>query len=160
MAQKRFSKEGFQPLPENGDTPMANPNDATINIPLTKVSSRGQTGARKITSNPSPTSYRAATDFTVSDINEKTGLYHRGPGGRRRKVDERGRETTDGKMAPSPRSGKVYSAIFNFYVVTATSFYVLPLALVIAVPIVIGATFAKKATIGGVSRVPLVLHLD
>src|SRR2546423_1981550 len=48
MAQKRFSKEGFQPLPEDGNTPMANPNDATINIPLTKVNSQGQTGARKI----------------------------------------------------------------------------------------------------------------
>ena len=150
MTQKRFSKEGFQPLPENGDTPMANPNDATINIPLTKVNSRGQTGARKITSNPSPTSYRATTDFPTPDINEKTGLYHRGPGGRRRKMDERGRETTDHEDGTLTAMGKIYNAIFNFSVVTRYFLCVLPLALVIAVPIVIGATFAKKATIGGV----------
>jgi small-conductance mechanosensitive channel len=150
MTQKRFSKEGFQPLPENGDTPIANPNDATINIPLTKVNSRGQTGARKITNNPSPISYRAATDFPTSDINEKTGLYHRGPGGRRKRTDERERETTDHEDGTLTAMGKIYNAIFNFSVVTRYFLCVLPLALVIAVPIVIGATFAKKATIGGV----------
>jgi len=46
--------------------------------------------------------------------------------------------------------GKLYIAIFNFSVFTRYFLYVLPLALTIAVPIVIGATFAKHATIGGV----------
>jgi small-conductance mechanosensitive channel len=150
MAQKRFSKEGFQPLPENGDTPIANPNDATINIPLTQVNSRGQTGARKITSSPSPTSYRTATDMPLSNINEKTSLYHRGPGGRRKKMDERGSETTDHDEGTLTAMGKIYDAIFRFSVVTRYFLYVLPLALAIAVPIVVGATFAQKATIGGV----------
>jgi len=150
MGQKRFSKEGFQPLPNDSNTPTANPNDATINIPLTKVNSRGQTGARKITSNPSPTSYRAATDFPISNINEKRGLYHRGPGGRRKKMEEGGREHTDNEDGTLTAMGKLYNAIYNFSIVTRYFLYVLPLALVIATPIVIGATFAKKATIGGV----------
>src|SRR5437763_4343889 len=46
--------------------------------------------------------------------------------------------------------GRLYKAVLNFSVITRYFLYVLPLALVIAAPIVIGATFAKRATIGGV----------
>ena len=150
MSQKRFSKEGFQPLPENGDSQMASPNDATIDIPLTLVTSRGQTGARKITSNPSPTSYRAAKEFPVSTINEKSDHYHKGPGGRRRKMEARGREKKNGEDGTLTTMGKLYSAVFNFSIITRYFLYVLPLALAIAVPIVTGATIAKGAKIGGV----------
>jgi small-conductance mechanosensitive channel len=150
MSQKRFSKEGFQPLPENGDTQMAHPNDATIDIPLTAVNSQGQTGARKIINNPSPTLYQAATDLPLPSINEKSGQYHRGPGGRRKKMEEKGRETTVHEDGTVTGMGKLYTAVFNFSIITRYFLYVLPLALAIAVPIVIGATFAKRATIGGV----------
>jgi hypothetical protein len=46
--------------------------------------------------------------------------------------------------------GEIYTAILNFSVVTRYFLYVLPLAAIIAVPIVVGATAAKGAKIGGV----------
>lgn len=46
MSQKRFSRDGFRQLPESESTlTMSNPNDATIDIPLTNV--KTNTGARK-----------------------------------------------------------------------------------------------------------------
>ena len=129
---------------------MASPNDATIDIPLAAVNSQGQTGARKMASNPSPSSYRAAADFSVSNINEKSGHYQRGPGGRRKKMEQKGRENKDNEDGTLTVMGKLYTAVFNFSIITRYFLYVLPLALAIAVPIVTGATIAKGATIGGV----------
>jgi small-conductance mechanosensitive channel len=128
---------------------MAHPNDATIDIPLTTVSSQSQTGARKLGSSP-PTSYGAARDLSLPNINEKSSRHHRGPGGRRKKMEERERDNTDTEDGTLTSMGKLYNAVFNFSVITRYFLYVLPLALVIAVPIVIGATFAKEAAIGGV----------
>ena len=129
---------------------MASPNDATIDIPLTTVSSQGHTGARKVAGNPSPTLHRAASDFPIANMNEKSGHYPTGLGGRRRKMEARGRENKDREDGTLTAMGKVYTAVFNFSIITRYFLYVLPLALAIAVPIVTGATIAKGAKIGGV----------
>lgn len=46
--------------------------------------------------------------------------------------------------------GKIYNKILNFSIITRYFVYVLPLALLIAVPIVVGATAAEKSKLGGV----------
>ena len=150
MSQKRFSREGFQQLPNHNACGMANPNDATIDmIPLTSVTSR--TGARKIDSN-SPNGYGRHPSFPQSQGNEKDHIRKRFPAGRRRKIvaNERGNRGDDGEEDTMTQMGKIYDKILNFSIVTRYFLYVLPLALIIAVPIIIDATREKKATLGGV----------
>lgn len=149
MSQKRFSREGFQQIPNYSSSPMANPRDATIDIPLTTVTSR--TGARKINSQ-SPTSYGRQESYPDVRNNEKEPLRKRHPAGRRRKVkgNERGKMGDDGEEDTLTRMGKIYHKILNFSIVTRYFLYVLPLALIIAIPIVIGATASPSATLGGV----------
>ncbi|WEW59797.1 hypothetical protein PRK78_005277 [Emydomyces testavorans] len=137
--QKRFSHDRFQQLP---DTNMSNPRDATIDIPLTTVPS--QTGARKTETGAGYTSH----DESSPTQHEKKHLFH----GRRRVA----REGTDKQLqAPEDgtitRMGKFYNKILNFSVVTRYFIYVSPLALLIAIPIIIGATVAPDARIGGVA---------
>ena len=142
--QNRFSREGFHQLPRTVSPPaMANPNDATINIPLTTVAT--QTGARKADNNAQPPGYGSQDSPLKYD--EKAGLFQHRVAGRRR-VAKKSRE--DGEEATLNQMGRLYDKILNFSVVTRYFVYVLPLALLIAVPIVIGATAAKTARIGGV----------
>lgn len=125
---------------------MANPNDATINIPLTAVAT--QTGARKADNNQPPA---YGVPACPPKDEEKAGLFHRRVAGRR-KVAKKSMEhkRDDGEEATLNQMGRLYDKILNFSVVTRYFVYVLPLALLIAVPIVIGATGAKNARIGGV----------
>ncbi|KAI4106842.1 MAG: hypothetical protein LQ339_002814 [Xanthoria mediterranea] len=131
---------------------MANPRDATIDIPLTTVTSR--TGARKITSH-SPTAYSRQDSYPDLRNTEKEPLRKRFPAGRRRKIkgNERGKLGADGEEDTLTQMGKIYDRILNFSIVTRYFLYVLPLALIIAVPIVIGATARPMAEIGGVRLV-------
>jgi hypothetical protein len=128
---------------------MRNPNDATIDIPLTTVNNHGQTGARKADATLSPSGYFPPTDVN----NEKSGLFHHkhGVAGRRKRRDTNGdgrrKEEEEGTIT---QMGKIYSAILNFSVITRYFLYVLPVGILIAVPIVIGATAAPKARLGGV----------
>ncbi|KAL8956070.1 MAG: hypothetical protein Q9183_006426 [Haloplaca sp. 2 TL-2023] len=129
---------------------MANPNDATIDmIPLTSVTSR--TGARKIDSN-SPNGYGRQPSFPQSQGNEKDQVRKRFPAGRRRKIvaNERGNRGEDGEEDTMTQMGKIYDKILNFSIITRYFLYVLPLAVIIAIPIIIDATREKKATLGGV----------
>jgi hypothetical protein len=146
---KRFSKEGFYPLHNTtSHKTMANPNDATIDIPLTQVNSRGQTGARKATVIASPTEYFPPQD---ASNNEKGGLFHHKNGGRRKKREGNdGRRTQEEGEGTITQMGQIYNAILNFSIITRYFLYVSPLAILIAVPIVIGATVAQKAQLGGV----------
>ncbi|OOQ82354.1 serine/threonine protein kinase [Penicillium brasilianum] len=127
---------------------MSNPHDVTIDIPLTATASRGQNGARK---------WGSHTGSTVpingfQDDNEKEPM--RGPG-RRRRQDSDINEAT-GKPADSPedgsinRMGRIYQAIYNFSIVTRYMIYVVPIGILIAIPIIVGATVATNARIGGV----------
>jgi hypothetical protein len=150
-ATKRFSREGFHQLQNTrSNTTMGNPNDATIDIPLTTVNSRGQTGARKADTSLSPVGYVPPTELQDGSNNEKSGLFHHKHAGRRkRRGTESGRpqEEEEGTLT---QMGKIYNAILNFSVITRYFVYVLPLAILIAVPIIIGATAAPKAKLGGV----------
>lgn len=151
MSQKRFSREGFERIPIHGSS-MANPNDATIDIPLTSVTSR--TGARKIDSN-SPNGYGRQQSYPQSQGNEKDHTRKRYPAGRRKKAKANGRANTgdDGEEDTLTQMGKVYEKILKFSVITRYLLYVLPLALIIAVPIIVDATASKHHSLGGVRLV-------
>ncbi|KAK6371577.1 hypothetical protein LTS17_008828 [Exophiala oligosperma] len=133
---------------------MSNPNDITIDIPMTRVTTAGSaTGARKQGLSPS----RADQNTDSSEgLNEKTEEHHyfnRGPEGRRRRYKDQGLENKtrdDGKLNAA---GRIYMKIYNSSVITRYFIYVAPLALAIAIPIVIGATAAPNARIGGVKIV-------
>ncbi|KAI4251188.1 MAG: hypothetical protein LQ352_005007 [Teloschistes flavicans] len=131
---------------------MANPNDATIDIPLTSVTSR--TGARKMDS-ISPTSFARQQSYPQPRGNEKDHTRNRYPAGRRKKAKANGRANTsdDGEEDTLTQMGKVYEKILKFSVITRYFLYVLPLALIIAVPIIVDATASKHHFLGGVRLV-------
>ena len=142
MSQKRFSREGFHKLPNSESTlTMANPNDATIDIPLTNVTSKPGAGKGDMgTYGGGP----------YSEKNEKAGLFRRAAAGRRRKAKEQNRGHSREDEDALTEMGRLYNKILNFSVVTRYFLYVLPLALIIAVPIIIGATATKHRRIGDV----------
>jgi hypothetical protein len=72
------------------------------------------------------------------------------PAGRRKlKLNSRQTDDENGEMSLTGL-GKFYDKIVNFSLFTRYLVYVVPVAALIAIPIVIGATTAKKAEIGGV----------
>ena len=56
--------------------------------------------------------------------------------------------------------GRIYDRILNFSIVSRYLLYVLPLALMIAVPLIVGATVAQGANIGGVRMVWFFLWIE
>lgn len=148
MSHKRFSKEGFQQLPNSSSNNMANPNDATIDIPLANVNTR--TGARK-QDGSSPNDYGRQQSFSDSR-NEKTAFFKRRPAGRRRKVKANSNEKRgdDGEEDTMNQLGKIYKRILDFSIVTRYFLYVLPLAIIFAIPIIVDATATDKKELGGV----------
>lgn len=144
--QNRFSREGFQQLPRTNSSTMGNSKDATIDIPLTNVTSR--TGARK---NETNSLFPEYAPQSVHQLDEKAGLFHRRVAGRRKVADKStGRTGDDGEEDTLNQMGLLYKKILNFSIVTRYFLYVLPIAVLIAIPIVIGATAAKGAELGGV----------
>ena len=146
LASHRASRDGFQQIPELDSTParMINPNDATIDIPLTTVTTNDR-GRR-----------RAGTYQSASGSpNEKTTMFTPKVRGRRRKVRTDGtrNERNQDEEDALTRMGVIYDRILNFSIVTRYFLYVLPLALTIAIPVVIGATVAKDATVTGPIRI-------
>ncbi|KAL2366254.1 hypothetical protein RJZ56_000711 [Blastomyces dermatitidis] len=154
IRQKRFSRDRFQLLGKGSGN---HQNDATDNIPLTSVPSRGQNGARQEDSNASSSSYSSSyippTDLPAendnNDNNEKSGLFHHSPGGRRM-LSSHGKQLEAPEDGTINRMGELYNAILNYSVITRYFIYVTPLALLIAIPIVVGATVAQNAGIAGV----------
>ena len=146
MSQKRFSREGFQQLPN-----MNNLNDATTDIPLTTVQTNKSGGARKADrslSNPQ-TGSQSTTE------NEKANYFKRHAAGRRKARTETANrhKDDDGDEDTLTQMGQIYNKILEFSIVTRYFLYVLPLAIVIAIPIIIGATAAQAATIDGHVRI-------
>ena len=140
------SSRGFTRLPNDNNITTANPNDATVEIPLEKVGSKlGGRRSGTYSSRRQPT-YPPAQDCN----NEKSGLHQRPVAGRRNTAKKTGPTGNDGEEDTLTRMGIIYNKILDFSVVTRYFFYVLPLAILIAVPIVIGATAAQNATMGGV----------
>ncbi|KAL9117796.1 MAG: hypothetical protein Q9187_005662, partial [Circinaria calcarea] len=121
---------------------MGNPNDATINIPLTTV--KTHTSTRR----PDNLSPGGQSVLSPRNHDEKAGLFRRHIGGRRKlKTGDQDKNEEEGTLT---RMGEIYNKILNFSIITRYFFYVLPLAVLIAVPIVVGATAAPKASLGGV----------
>ncbi|KAF2687375.1 hypothetical protein K458DRAFT_429311 [Lentithecium fluviatile CBS 122367] len=133
----RLSRQGFQPLNNSNSRDMAANN--TQDIPLQTVVSH--------TPSHTPTA--------KEEQSEKTGLFHRG---RRRvqKTDSKGNaynpaglptDDDDEKTALN-RMGRFYTKILNFSIVTRYMIYVAPLALILAIPIILagsGTIFKGKA---------------
>ncbi len=114
-----------------------------MNIPLAPVSSRD--GRQAASANPY--AYLGGQDAAT---NEKSGGVRQSVIGRRVKKEVK---SSSGDADDEPqvnKMGKFYEKILNFSVVTRYIVYVVPLALLIAIPIVIGASAAKKTQLGGV----------
>jgi len=131
---------------------MNNPNDATIDIPLNKVPSK--TGMRRSDTYTPPGSQTPRPTYLqpqeTSFNNEKATKPQRPVVGRRRTEDKRGKKGKDGEEDTLTHMGIIYNKILNFSIITRYFLYVLPLAILIAMPIVIGATVAQNAQMGGV----------
>ncbi|KAK5169785.1 uncharacterized protein LTR77_005763 [Saxophila tyrrhenica] len=145
---KRFSREGFSPIPGDNEpnNMAANNNDATIDIPLEQVQSNGQ-GLR------SQGSTTALQQKETTNGSEKHG--HWNFRGRRRKPDASAQQKTgkvgyDGEEDTVNTMGKIYRKIANFSVITRYFLYTVPLGLLIAVPIIIGVYSGNETNIGGV----------
>ena len=138
------SSKGFQHIPDQSNSStMSNPNDATISIPMSNVSN-SKNGARKTDA------YNPAITDAPEQLNEKAGFYQRHVAGRRRKAKDTAKKNSEGEEEIITQMGMIYNKILRFSVVTRYILYVLPLATIIAIPLIIGATAAQKATLGGV----------
>jgi len=131
----RLSNHGFQPLNAVRDDNMANHGN---NIPLQTV----------VSHTPSP-----ALDEKQS---EKTGMFNGiSTRGRRQlaKVDSRTgaplppREVAGQEKTALNKMGRLYTKILNFSIVTRYMIYVAPIALLLAIPIILSQT---KAITGGI----------
>lgn len=128
---------------------MSNPNDVTISIPLEKVSSRATTGARKANTF-SPITTQPTVQFPdVTNEKQHHALFSHGRG-RRKKVEAKGKDNKDSADGNVTFAGKIYLKIYHFSIITRYMLYVVPVAILIAVPLVLGATLFPNARIGGV----------
>jgi len=130
-------------------------NNNTVDIPLETVVTHSTSGRQRNGTNTSTQVDGSPYQADTASPNEKSGLFHRGIGRRRvKKVNSRDPsrpgETEEGTLTSM---GKVYTKIMNFSIITRYFLYVLPLALIIAVPIIVGATAAKNAVVGHVRLV-------
>ena len=110
-------------------------------IPLTTVRTASSTGARKAGD-------EAIIQQTTFKDDEKKGMFNRGPGGRRRvkKINSKPKRVgTDGEEVSVNGLGRFYNKIVNFSVITRYLVYVLPVALLLAAPIIIYAVLDHKA---------------
>ena len=164
MPDSKRSSRGFTQIPEESRTAtmVNNPNDATIDIPLSGVTSR--TGARRTGTSKSSSSQKQRHQqqqqpmyISEKQNNEKAGLSKRHGAGHRKSAmvsqktenDRRGGAGRDDENALT-QMGRIYTMILNFSIVTRYFLYILPVALIISIPIIIGATVAQGTTIGGV----------
>ncbi|KAK5137558.1 hypothetical protein LTR08_008538 [Meristemomyces frigidus] len=122
------------------------PNDATIDIPLEQVSTNNGGGMR--TQN-SMTALRPSQTHE-SPTNEKRQFLR----GRRAKAAQSGHTTGrlgyDGEAESVNAMGRFYEKVLRSSIIVRYLIYVLPLAAMIAVPIIVGGTAAQGAKIGGV----------
>ncbi len=140
MPDSKRSSKGFQQLPDETTRRMPNPNDAAIDIPLEKAQTK--TGVR-----------RSGTFEWTRDgqqMNEKSGSKKRPVAGRRHTKETKGKKGGDGEEDTITQMGLIYNKILDFSIVMRYILYVLPLAILIAIPIIIGATAAQNGQLGGV----------
>jgi hypothetical protein len=131
--------DGFRQLPPQGSM-ASTQRDHLEEIPLEKVVTTGS-----VTGNRKPS----------FDSNSNSAKPRRPHIGRRKtnngSLDVPGR--TDGDEGTLTRMGKIYQKIVNFSVVTRYFLYVLPIAILLAIPIIIGVFVTPSATVQGVRLV-------
>ncbi|KAI9699537.1 MAG: hypothetical protein M1820_007168 [Bogoriella megaspora] len=120
-----------------------NPNDATIDIPLHPVTTNGSSHNNLVKTTSEKQQFKETTTEKKHHFGGRRQKKEKGPKGTGH-VGYDGEEDTINKM------GRIYRKIANFSIVTRYFLYVLPIGLILAVPIVVGATAAQKAQIGGV----------
>jgi hypothetical protein len=128
--------DGFRQLPSQGSMATTQ-RDHLEEIPLEKVVTTGS-----VTGNRKPS-------FDPNSNSAKLRRPHIG----RRKTNNGSLELpgrTDGDEGTLTKMGKIYQKIINFSVVTRYFLYVLPIAILLAVPIIIGIFVAPNATVQGV----------
>jgi small-conductance mechanosensitive channel len=141
---KRFSRERYQTIGDGSTDNMAHhPNDATIDIPLEEVPSSGiPPGARS--DNP------AFAPLKDDNAHQQHSLFRgrrRGPAG----LQKPGDMGYDGEEDTITAMGRIYKKVLNFSVITRYLLYVLPLAILLAIPIIVGGPpITKNPTIGRV----------
>lgn len=140
--ERRFSRDGFIPIRGSSPHEKMAPNDVTVDIPLQSVHTNN--------------SYAQQSSYSQPQTSEKTGMFHRHGGRGRRKAKSRdakahahGQDGIDDDEELLTSLGKIYDKIYNFSLVTRYFLYVFPLASLIAIPIIIGATVARKTKWGG-----------
>lgn len=142
---KRFSRDRYQTIPHDGsaDNMPLQPNDATIDIPLEEVPSSGvPPGARS--DNPA---FAPLKDDNAHQHHTLFRGRRRGPAG----LQKPGDVGYDGEEDTITAMGRVYKKILNFSIVTRYLLYVAPLAILLAVPIVVGGPpITHNPTIGRV----------
>jgi len=135
----RNSRQGFERVPTNMNG-YQHDGDATIDIPLENV--RTNTG-RSRDDSIAPLQSRP----TVKSTHRRTFGHRIKPTASKsqaKKVGYDGEENTLNAM------GRFYRRVLSFSIITRYFVYVLPLGLCIAVPIIVGASVAQNAMIGGV----------
>jgi hypothetical protein len=120
-----------------------NNGDATIDIPLQEVHSVTQ---RNDSNTPLATNSHGLGLTKTSSRQPPRNIAGRRA---RRNIDD-SQVGYDGEEDTLNRMGRTYNKILNFSIITRYFVYVSPLALCIAIPIIVGATAAPHAKIGGV----------
>ncbi|KAI5198983.1 hypothetical protein AUEXF2481DRAFT_3351 [Aureobasidium subglaciale EXF-2481] len=118
-----------------------NNGDATIDIPLQEVHTAN-------TRNDSSTPFAGNGDGLSKTTSRQPPRTIAGRRARRNMNNES--VGYDGEEDTLNRMGRIYNKILNFSIITRYFVYVSPLALCIAIPIIVGATAAPNAKIGGV----------
>ncbi|KAK5125693.1 hypothetical protein LTR85_011967 [Meristemomyces frigidus] len=139
-----FSREGFSPIPIDNHAAGMAPNDATIDIPLEQIPTNN--GGGGLRGQDSMTALRPS-----ETSNKERRQFFRG---RRVKTPPAGHNTGrvgyDGEEDRVNAMGRFYKKVLGSSIIIRYLVYVLPLAALIAIPIIVGATVAQDAKIGGV----------
>lgn len=139
-------------MPLSNQSSYNNINNMETDIPLTTVGSNGSsTGVRRaVDDGESPIDFAPQKSFPQD--REKVGFFNRVAGRRKIVKDQIHRVNSDDETSLTAM-GKIYDKIVNFSNITRYMVYVIPIGLVLAVPVVVTATIAPDARIGGVRMV-------
>ncbi|KAF3192392.1 hypothetical protein TWF106_001531 [Orbilia oligospora] len=147
-SQHPAGRAGFQPIDPAFQRPSE---DHVVNIPLTPIESHRSLRTKE----ESVTAFNPSTDKVTRPPFERADhtLDALGPferrGGKRRLLRD-GQSFNDGEETALTKVGLLYEKILNFSFITRWMIYIAPLALALAIPIIVGSTAAPNATIGGV----------
>ena len=140
MPDSKRSSRGFKQLP--GQSPeMVGRNGVEAAIPLNEKNASGKSGNFGQS--------RRQPTYLAPPSNEKTGFYQKHVAGRRRTA-KKGAMHDHEEEGALTQMGMIYNKILNFSLVTRYVLYILPVGIILTIPIIIGATAATNATLGGV----------